>query len=460
MIPEQTLVQFPEFSDSGTKVKPGDAKYSAGFQEADVLPAEWLNWFLNKASDGISVINSGVASMEKELNNIVTETGDTPAEGTNNQVVTSIKKLRDAITGALSNLSTTAKTSLVAAINEVDGDVGALTSLSTTTKTSLVAALNEVVTNVGTLSSLTTTAKTSLVAAINELVTNIGTLSTLTTTEKTSIVGAVNEVKGGLDGIRFIPQASVSGTTISVSIPGMKAADIITGTTISVYFTSAVSYSTSGTTFSLQVKDGDNTEIKAAAAIYEGTAVWSGCPVRSTATGSTFSYYYVAAYQTLQFRWSGSYWYIVNESPYLKYNYDGSSTTAVSYASYNFGNYYKVRAYSDGTFKQYSYMYKFETSGGSPTGGDPTVGLKILPTTWYNYSIQDATYQLSSANTNTAGTNSGWGVGTAQFPGVYSNTFYSMTTQGFKSKRLFWNGTTSAYDTTNAKAYIINGVWK
>lgn len=180
MIPEQTLVQFPEFSDSGTKVKPGDAKYSAGFQEADVLPAEWLNWFLNKASDGISVINSGVASMEKELNNIVTETGDTPAEGTNNQVVTSIKKLRDAITGTLSNLSTTAKTSLVAAINEVDGDVGALTSLTTTAKTSLVAALNEVVTNVGTLSSLTTTEKTSLVAAINELVTGLGTKSAVT----------------------------------------------------------------------------------------------------------------------------------------------------------------------------------------------------------------------------------------------------------------------------------------
>lgn len=170
MIPEQTLVTFPEFSDTGTKVKPGDAKYSAGFQEADVLPAEWLNWFLNKASDGISTINSGVASMEKELLNIVTDTGATPDVNTNNQVLTAIKALRDAITGVLTNLTTTAKTNLVAAINELVLNEGTLSNLSTTAKTNLVAAINELVTNQGTLSSLTTTAKTSLVAAINELV--------------------------------------------------------------------------------------------------------------------------------------------------------------------------------------------------------------------------------------------------------------------------------------------------
>ena len=93
MIPEQTLVQFPEFSDTGTKVKPGDAKYSAGFQEADVLPAEWLNWFLNKASDGISVINEGVTSIEAELNTIVTTAGETPDKDTNNQVLTAIQNM-------------------------------------------------------------------------------------------------------------------------------------------------------------------------------------------------------------------------------------------------------------------------------------------------------------------------------------------------------------------------------
>lgn len=46
--------------------------------------------------------------------------------------------------GDLTNLTTTAKTDTVAAINEVDGDIGDLTTLTTTAKTSAVAAINEV----------------------------------------------------------------------------------------------------------------------------------------------------------------------------------------------------------------------------------------------------------------------------------------------------------------------------
>lgn len=46
----------------------------------------------------------------------------------------------------------------------------------------------------GELSSLTTTEKTSLVGAINELDGNIGDLSGLTTTAKTNLVNAVNEL--------------------------------------------------------------------------------------------------------------------------------------------------------------------------------------------------------------------------------------------------------------------------
>lgn len=92
--------------------------------------------------------------------------------------------------GYLSDLSTTAKTSLVDAMNEVVGTiggtniVGTLAALDTTAKTNVVAAINEVVADivdvtedvtanaaiVGALASLTTTDKTSIVAAINELV--------------------------------------------------------------------------------------------------------------------------------------------------------------------------------------------------------------------------------------------------------------------------------------------------
>ena len=55
----------------------------------------------------------------------------------------------DGDVGDKSTLTTTAKTSLVAAVNEVDGDIGDKTSLDTTAKTSLVAAVNEVNSKLG-----------------------------------------------------------------------------------------------------------------------------------------------------------------------------------------------------------------------------------------------------------------------------------------------------------------------
>ena len=46
--------------------------------------------------------------------------------------------------GTLGDLTTTAKNSIVAAINEVDGEIGTLASLTTTAKNNVVAAINEV----------------------------------------------------------------------------------------------------------------------------------------------------------------------------------------------------------------------------------------------------------------------------------------------------------------------------
>ena len=51
---------------------------------------------------------------------------------------------------------------------------------------------------IGTLSSLLTTAKTSLVDAVNELFNKIGDPADLDTTEKTNVVGAINEINAGL----------------------------------------------------------------------------------------------------------------------------------------------------------------------------------------------------------------------------------------------------------------------
>lgn len=55
----------------------------------------------------------------------------------------------DSRIGDLSNLTTTAKSTVVAAINEVDGDIGNLSALTTTAKSSAVAAINEINSVVG-----------------------------------------------------------------------------------------------------------------------------------------------------------------------------------------------------------------------------------------------------------------------------------------------------------------------
>lgn len=93
MIPQQTLVNYPVFGDNASKVQPGGAKYSAGFQQADVYPAEWVNWAWNKNSAGITALNAGVASLETEVISVLTEAGKTPDAEAGNQLLQSIQKL-------------------------------------------------------------------------------------------------------------------------------------------------------------------------------------------------------------------------------------------------------------------------------------------------------------------------------------------------------------------------------
>ena len=93
MIPQQTFESYPVFGDNATKVAPDNAKYSAGFQQADVLPAEWMNWAWNKNTKGITDLNAAADSMEKELINVLDAATITPDEDTNNQLLTSINYL-------------------------------------------------------------------------------------------------------------------------------------------------------------------------------------------------------------------------------------------------------------------------------------------------------------------------------------------------------------------------------
>ena len=93
MIPTQSMIDFPTFGDNATKVKPDDPKYAAGFQAGDVLPAEWHNWMLNRASGAVSTLNPGVRSIEQEINNVLTAASVTPDAEETNQLASSIAAL-------------------------------------------------------------------------------------------------------------------------------------------------------------------------------------------------------------------------------------------------------------------------------------------------------------------------------------------------------------------------------
>ena len=86
----------------------------------------------------------------------------------------------------------------IQAINDAIGD---LDDLTTSDKSSIVSAVNELVTTIGNLADLTTTDTSSIVSAVNELVTTIGDLADLTTSDKSSIVSAINELVSSIGSV-------------------------------------------------------------------------------------------------------------------------------------------------------------------------------------------------------------------------------------------------------------------
>ena len=91
--------------------------------------------------------------------------------------------------GTLTNLTTTDKTSVVSAINEVVTNVSTNTT-NIGTNTNNISALDG---KIGTLTNLTTANKINLVGAVNEVNGNVGDIADLTTINKSSVVTALNE---------------------------------------------------------------------------------------------------------------------------------------------------------------------------------------------------------------------------------------------------------------------------
>ena len=94
MIPTQNFENYPEFANAGQKSQPNNAKYAAGFIPSDVLPAEWLNWFLNGATKGVTALNTGVKSIEQEINSVLESRSVTPDINAAAQLLSVLNKIK------------------------------------------------------------------------------------------------------------------------------------------------------------------------------------------------------------------------------------------------------------------------------------------------------------------------------------------------------------------------------
>lgn len=136
----------------------------------------------------------------------------------------SLADVNETAIGDLTNLTTTAKTNLVSAINELDGEVATNTGNISTNTTNIDANT----TAIGTLSNLTTSAKNNLVSAINEVDANsdsnttaigtntsaIGNLARLTTNVKSDLVSAVNEVNYNVNNFNLTTFEDITTFTV------------------------------------------------------------------------------------------------------------------------------------------------------------------------------------------------------------------------------------------------------
>lgn len=141
-----------------------------------------------------------IDTLNEQVNGDPEVPGDSGLAGTvrtNTSSITTINELLG------NGTPTTTDHTVIGAINELHADQGDLANLETTAKTSLVAAINEVAQDGGSTPSAasvtydnTTSGLTAddVQEAIDELAANEGDLTNLTTTAKSSLVAAINEV--------------------------------------------------------------------------------------------------------------------------------------------------------------------------------------------------------------------------------------------------------------------------
>lgn len=206
-----------------TRINVSDELVSNRYAEVDdSIVSTAKVWSSSKTNSQIGTLTDLTTTVKTSavaaINELDGDIGDLTSLGTDakTNIVVAVNELKDDI-GDLSDLPTTDKADLVSAVSELNGNIGALSSLTTTDKSNLAAAANEINANVGNLSSLTTTVKTNAVAAVNEVVANVGDLASLDTTEKDTIVEAINEVHDAAGDLSALTTTAKTNTVAAIN---------------------------------------------------------------------------------------------------------------------------------------------------------------------------------------------------------------------------------------------------
>ena len=139
-----------KYGTSATYIDPIDAEcIRAGVVPLDSLPASWWNWLWNESTGALIEANRALTSVICELDNVICAAGITPREACMNQ-----------LHGAINCLRQTLATAQTAGSVVSSSDNGKVTVNEDGTMT---------VNGLGNVTNLTTSAKTNVVAAINEL---------------------------------------------------------------------------------------------------------------------------------------------------------------------------------------------------------------------------------------------------------------------------------------------------
>ena len=92
MVGPVTYTTVPTFGNSSDRVEPGAPLYSDGFLPEDMLPAQYLNWFLNGLTGNNNLDQTALAHVILELDQVVTDSGASLAPADDTQVSTAISK--------------------------------------------------------------------------------------------------------------------------------------------------------------------------------------------------------------------------------------------------------------------------------------------------------------------------------------------------------------------------------